>query len=162
MEELENIILSEETQSQKNTHGIHSLISGLAPKLRIPKTQFTDQMKLKKKEVQSMDISILLRRGSKYPWEEIQRQSVEQRLKERPPRDCPTWVSIPYSHQTQTLLWMPTNACGQEPDIAVSWEVLPVPNKYRGGCCQPNIGLSTSPMEKLEKGLMELKELAAP
>ena len=37
MEELENIILSEETQSQKNTHGIHSLISGLAPKLRIPR-----------------------------------------------------------------------------------------------------------------------------
>ena len=26
--ELENIILSEVTQSQKNTHGIHSLISG--------------------------------------------------------------------------------------------------------------------------------------
>ena len=26
--ELENIILSEKTQSQKNTHGIHSLISG--------------------------------------------------------------------------------------------------------------------------------------
>ena len=65
--ELENIILSEVTQSQKNTHGIHSLISGLAPKLRIPKTQFTDQMKLKKKEVQSMDISILLRRGIKIP-----------------------------------------------------------------------------------------------
>jgi len=26
--ELENIILSEATQSQKNTHGMHSLISG--------------------------------------------------------------------------------------------------------------------------------------
>jgi len=26
--ELENIILSEETQSQKNTHGMHSLVSG--------------------------------------------------------------------------------------------------------------------------------------
>jgi hypothetical protein len=26
--ELENIILSEVTQSEKNTHGIHSLISG--------------------------------------------------------------------------------------------------------------------------------------
>jgi len=26
--ELENIILSEVTQSQKNTHGMHSLISG--------------------------------------------------------------------------------------------------------------------------------------
>ena len=28
---------------------------------------------------------------------EIQRQSVEQRLKERPSRDCPTWGSIPYT-----------------------------------------------------------------
>jgi hypothetical protein len=25
-----------------------------------------------------------------------------------------------YSHQTQTLLWMPERACYQEPDIAVS------------------------------------------
>ena len=30
--ELENIILSEVTQSQKNTHGIHSLISDSSPK----------------------------------------------------------------------------------------------------------------------------------
>ena len=33
--------------------------------------------------------------GTKYPWEEIQRQSVEQRLKERLSRDCPIWGSIP-------------------------------------------------------------------
>jgi hypothetical protein len=31
--ELENIILSKVTQSQKNTHGIHSLISGYYPKI---------------------------------------------------------------------------------------------------------------------------------
>jgi hypothetical protein len=30
--ELENIILSEVTQSQKNTHGMHSLITGHLPK----------------------------------------------------------------------------------------------------------------------------------
>jgi hypothetical protein len=30
--ELEHIILSEVTQSQKNTHGMHSLISGYLPK----------------------------------------------------------------------------------------------------------------------------------
>jgi hypothetical protein len=37
--ELENIILSEVTQSQKNTHSMHSLISVyiLSQKLRIPK-----------------------------------------------------------------------------------------------------------------------------
>jgi hypothetical protein len=39
-------------------------------------------MKLKKKEDQSVDASILLRRGTKYPWKELQRQSVEQKLKE--------------------------------------------------------------------------------
>jgi hypothetical protein len=34
--------------------------------------------------------------GKKYSWEEIWRQRVDQRLKERPSRDCPTWGSIPY------------------------------------------------------------------
>jgi hypothetical protein len=38
---------------------------GISPKFRIPKIQFTDYMKLKKKEDQSMDASILLRRGNK-------------------------------------------------------------------------------------------------
>jgi hypothetical protein len=42
------------------------LIGGLVPialKLRIPKLQFTDHMKLKKKEDQSVTVSVLLRRG---------------------------------------------------------------------------------------------------
>ena len=39
----ENIFLSEVTQSQKTTHGIYSLISG------IPSIQLTDHMKLKRK-----------------------------------------------------------------------------------------------------------------
>ena len=39
-------------------------------------------------------------------------------------------------------------------DIDVSLEVLPEPDKYRGGCPQPTIGLSTGTlMEELEKGL---------
>ena len=37
-----------------------------------------------------------------------------------------------YSYQTQTLLWMPRSACRKEPDMAVSWEALPEPYKYRG------------------------------
>ena len=60
----------------------------ISPEFRIPKIQSTDHMKLKNKEDQSVDTS--LRRGSKYPWEEILRQSIEQKLKERPSRDCPT------------------------------------------------------------------------
>jgi hypothetical protein len=52
-------------------------------------------MKLKKNGDQSVDASDFLRRGNKYSQEEIRRQSVEQRLKERPSRDYPTWESIP-------------------------------------------------------------------
>ena len=37
----------------------------LAQKLRIPKIQITDHMKLKKKEGQSVGASVLLRRGNK-------------------------------------------------------------------------------------------------
>jgi hypothetical protein len=52
-------------------------------------------MKLKKKENTSMNTSIL-EGETKHPQEEIQRQSMEQKIKERPSRDCPTWGSIHY------------------------------------------------------------------
>jgi hypothetical protein len=39
-------------------------------------------MKLKKKEDQSVDTSILLRRGNKIPMERVTETSLEQRLKE--------------------------------------------------------------------------------
>jgi hypothetical protein len=67
----------------------------LAQKSRIPKIQFTDHMKLKKKKDQVWILRSFLEEGTKYQWEEIQKQSVEQRLKERPSRDCPTPGSIP-------------------------------------------------------------------
>ena len=38
-----------------------------SPKFRIPKIQFTKHKKLKKKEDQSVDTSVLLRRGNKIP-----------------------------------------------------------------------------------------------
>ena len=62
--EHENIILSKVTQSQNNTHGINDKCI-LAQKFGICKIQFTDQMKLKKKEDQSVQGSVLLRRGNK-------------------------------------------------------------------------------------------------
>jgi hypothetical protein len=103
--ELENIILSEITQSQKNTHGKQSLISGcLAQKFGIPKIQFTDHMKLKKKEDQRVDTSVFLEGGNKI-WDEVWRQSVEQRLKEGPSRDCPTWEFIPYTDTKPRHYW---------------------------------------------------------
>jgi hypothetical protein len=66
--ELENIILSEVTQSQKNTHFMHSLI--LSRKFGITKIQFADHMNLNKKEEQSVDYLVLLRREKKYSREE--------------------------------------------------------------------------------------------
>ena len=60
----------------------------LAKKFRIPKIQFTDHMKLKKED-QSVDASVL-RWGNKILTEEIWRQSMEQRLKERAPGDWTT------------------------------------------------------------------------
>jgi hypothetical protein len=46
--DLEDIILSGVTQSQKNTHSMHSLISGISPEVQ--KVQFTEHMKLKKED----------------------------------------------------------------------------------------------------------------
>ena len=96
--DLEGIILSEVTQSQKNTHDMHSLISGYWPRnLEYPryKIQFSKHVKFRKNEDQGVDTSILLRRGNKYPWKEVQSQSAEQRQKTSPSRECPTWGSIP-------------------------------------------------------------------
>ena len=65
--ELENI-LSEVTQSQKNTLGMHSLISGyyLRSSEYLRYKQFTDHMKLRKED-QSVDTLVLLRRENKIP-----------------------------------------------------------------------------------------------
>jgi hypothetical protein len=55
--DLGNIILSEMTQSQKNTDDMHSLISKwlLAQTFKIPMIQFAKCIKLKKKEDHRVD-----------------------------------------------------------------------------------------------------------
>jgi hypothetical protein len=66
--ELENIILNEVTQSQKNTHGMQLTDKWiLAQKFGIPNIQFTDHLKLKKKKDQSVDTSVFLRSEMKIP-----------------------------------------------------------------------------------------------
>ena len=72
----------------------------LVQKLRIPKIQFAKHMKFKNNEDQNVDTSPFLRMGTKYPWKELQRQSLELRLKEGPSRDCPTRGSIPKTTTT--------------------------------------------------------------
>jgi hypothetical protein len=76
-----------------------------------------------------------------------------------------TWLHIMFvyvlrrlmSHVLKrTLLQMLGSACWLEPVMTVSWEVLPEPDRYRGRCSKPTIGLSAgSLMEELEKGLKE-------
>jgi hypothetical protein len=53
-------------------------------------------------------------------------EALEQRLKEWTSETAPPGDPSHNNHQTQTLLQMPIRACQQEPDIAVSWEALPV------------------------------------
>jgi hypothetical protein len=62
-------------------------------------------MKLKKKEDHSVDTSVVLRRGSKYPWGQIQKESVEKKLKERPSSDVtPGDPSHIYSPNPDTIV----------------------------------------------------------
>jgi hypothetical protein len=42
-------------------------------------------------------LCLFLELGTKYPWKELQRQSLELRRKDGPSRDCHTWGSIPSS-----------------------------------------------------------------
>jgi hypothetical protein len=67
---LENIILSEVTQSENTWYALTDKWL-LTQKLRISKIQFEKHMKLKKKEDQSVDTLLLLGMGSKIPMEGV-------------------------------------------------------------------------------------------
>jgi hypothetical protein len=54
-------------------------------------------MKLKKKEDQSVDASVLLRRVNQIPTGGNMETKCGAVLEERPFRDCPIWGSIPYT-----------------------------------------------------------------
>ena len=131
----------------------------LAQKLRIPKIQFAKHMKLKKKEDQSVDTLFLLRMRNKIPVEGVTETKFGAETEGRTIQRLPHLGIHPiYNHQTQILLHMPERFCWQDPDIAVSCEAMPVPGKYRSGCSQSSIGLSTgSPMKELEKVPKKLK-----
>jgi hypothetical protein len=96
--DLEGIILSEVTQSQKNSNNIYSLICGYKHRSLVYlryKRQFLKHLKVKKKEDQSVDTLPLLSIGNNHPWKELQRQSLELRQKDGPSRDCHIHRSIP-------------------------------------------------------------------
>jgi hypothetical protein len=76
-------------------------------------------MKLKKKEDQSVDASVLLRRGNKIIKKYGDKCGAEIEGKAIL-RLSHLGIHRIHRHQTQTLLWMPRSACCQNPDVAVS------------------------------------------
>jgi hypothetical protein len=110
--ELEDIILSEVTQPQKNTWYTFTDRWILAQKLRIPKIQFKDHMKLKKKEDQSVGALVLLRKGNKI----LMGANMETKCRAETEgktiqRLFHLGIHPRYSHQTLTLLWILRNGC---------------------------------------------------
>jgi hypothetical protein len=92
----------------------------LAQKLRIPKVQLAKHMNLKKKEDQTVDNLIFLRRGNKILMEGVTETNFGAET------DGNIIYRLPYlgihpinNHQTQILWEMPERACRQLPDIAV-------------------------------------------
>ena len=73
----------------------------ISPKVQNTQDSTHRHMKPKKKEDQNVDASVLLRRVSKIFTGGNMETKCGAETKERPPRDCPSWGSIPY---TATLL----------------------------------------------------------
>jgi hypothetical protein len=64
--------------------------------LEIPKMQFAKHMKFKKED-ESVDTSILLRRGKKIPVERVTETKCEAETEERTNQKQPHWGSILYT-----------------------------------------------------------------
>jgi hypothetical protein len=69
-------------------------------------------MKLKKKEDQSVNTSVLLRRGNKTPMEGVTETKCGVETEEMTiQRLTHLGIHPIYNHETQALLWMPSSAC---------------------------------------------------
>jgi hypothetical protein len=80
-------------------------------KLRVPEIQFAKHMKLNNKENRSVDTLILLRRGNKITMEGVTETKFGVETEGMTTQRLPHLGIYPIdSHQTQTLLWMPTRA----------------------------------------------------
>jgi hypothetical protein len=83
----------------------------LAQKLRMPKIQFAKHKKIKKED-QCMDTSFLLRIGNRIPREGVTEKKFGAETKGWTIQRLPHLGIHPIiSHQTQTLLHMPTKFC---------------------------------------------------
>jgi hypothetical protein len=78
----------------------------------MPKIRFANHIKLKKRDDQSVDTLILLRRGNKIIMEGVTETKCGAEPEGMAIQILPHLVIHPiYNHQTQTLLWIPTSAC---------------------------------------------------
>jgi hypothetical protein len=78
-------------------------------------------VKLKKKEDQSVDASVLLRRGNKILTGANKETKYGANTEGKPIQRLPHLRLHPmYRHQIQTLLWVPRSAYQQKPDVAIS------------------------------------------
>jgi hypothetical protein len=116
-------------------------------------------MKIKKREDKWVDTLFLLRIGNKIPMRGVTETKFGAKSKGWTIQRLPhPGIHAIINHQTQTLLNMPARFWWRDPGIAVSYEAMPVPGKYRSGCSQSSIRWNTGPpMEKLEKVSEELK-----
>ena len=74
--------------------------------------QFTDHMKLKKKEDQNMDTLVLLRRENKIPMGRYTEMKCGSESEGKAIQRVPHLGIHPiFSYQTQKLQWIPTSAC---------------------------------------------------
>ena len=126
------------------------------------KIQFAKHMKLKKNEDQSLDALPLLRTGNKTSMEGVTETKFGAETKGWTIKRLPySGIHPIISFQTLTPLHTVARFCRKDPDIAVSCETMPGPNKHRSGCSQSTIGWITGPpMEELEKVPKELKGTA--
>jgi hypothetical protein len=92
----------------------------IAQKLRIPKIQFAKHMKFKKKEDQSVDTLILLRKGNKIPMEEVIDTKFGVEIEGMTIQRLPTWDPSHKQPPNPAQLQIPTRFSLQEPDISVS------------------------------------------
>ena len=85
-------------------------------------------MKLKKNEEQSVDTFPLLRIGNKIPMEGVTESKFVTETNGWTIQRLPYLLIHPIiSHQMQTLLHLPARFCCKDPDIAVTFEAMPVP-----------------------------------
>jgi hypothetical protein len=83
----------------------------LALKFGIPKIQFTDHMKLKKKAYQSVDTFILLRRRDKIPMGEVTETKCGAETEGKAIQRLPHLGSIPYT------VTKPRHYCGCQQEL---------------------------------------------